>query len=123
MSSCAKNGKGGNGGYILEHGFYADGVLTSGAFNQRLGKVATLIAQEYTAIMDDLGVEEGTLAHRKKVLGGILKDFSDDLQDEFDGDEAAITAHAETLSLEDYYAALKSYLLQEELVSAPTLEC
>ncbi|PCJ01922.1 MAG: hypothetical protein COB14_03125, partial [Alphaproteobacteria bacterium] len=43
LSSCAKNGKGGN--YILEHGFYANGVLTSGAFNERLTRVDTSIVQ------------------------------------------------------------------------------
>ena len=99
------------GSYVVKHGPYAKGGgITALSLEIRLENLGTSISKLYDTIMDDLGIEGQTKKDRGRILGQMLQEFSRDVFNQFDGDKREAKSYMKTLTLNDYYKALKPYV-------------
>lgn len=111
------------GSYIMEHGSYADGELTAGAFRIRVkDQLSTTLPKLYDEITLDLGMNGKTASERKAELKGFLHNVKEDIFAEFSGDSTQATVYIESLNLEDYVKECELEYFQKNDLSQVVLE-
>lgn len=111
------------GSYIMEHGHYADGELTAGAFRIRVkDHLFITLPKLYDEITLDLGMNGKTSSQRKAELKGFLQNVKEGVFAEFNGDSTQATAYIESLTLNDYVIECELNYSQKNDLSQTILE-